>query len=517
MHPHHHAKADPHRIAYIMAASGETVTYGELDARSNQGAHLFRSLGIHPGDAIAIFMDNSPRYYEVLWAAQRSGIRFTCVSSKLTVGEVDYIVKDSGSKALIASASVADVALELAPLIPGVKLYMVEGAVAPYESFEAARAAMPTTPIHNESAGSPMLYSSGTTGRPKGVKRAATPEPQPIDAPNALGMIGQALFGYEPDMVYLSPAPLYHAAPLGWSMAVQALGGTVILMERFNEEKALEYIEKYKVTCAQWVPTHFVRMLKLPPETRARYDVSSLKKVFHAAAPCPVPVKEAMIDWWGPIIQEYYAGTEGNGFCVITSEEWMRKKGSVGRSMNAELKICDEAGDPVPARTEGTVFFAGGGEFEYHNDPVKTAESRNKHGWTTLGDVGWVDEDGYLFLTDRKSFMIISGGVNIYPQEIENLLIGHPKVADVAVIGAPHEEMGEEVVAVVQPADWAGAGPELAAELKAYARANLSHVKTPRRIDFMEELPRHATGKLYKRLIRDAYWGKAEAPIVRGG
>jgi long-chain acyl-CoA synthetase len=516
MHPHHHAKADPHRIAYIMAASGETVTYGELDARSNQGAHLFRSLGINPGDAIAIFMDNSPRYYEVLWAAQRSGVRFTCVSSKLTVGEVEYIVRDSGSKALIASAGVADVALELALLIPDVKLFMVEGAQAPYESFEAARASMPTTPIHNESAGAAMLYSSGTTGRPKGVKRAATPEPQPIDGPNPLGMIGQALFGYEPDMIYLSPAPLYHAAPLGWSMAVQALGGTVILMERFNEEKALEYIEKYKVTCAQWVPTHFVRMLKLPPETRARYDVSSLKKVFHAAAPCPIPVKEAMIDWWGPIIQEYYAGTEGNGFCVITSEEWLNKKGSVGRSMTAELKICDEAGEPVPARTEGTVFFAGGGEFEYHNDPAKTAESRNKHGWTTLGDVGWVDEDGYLFLTDRKSFMIISGGVNIYPQEIENLLIGHPKVADVAVIGAPHEEMGEEVVAVVQPANWADVGPELARELSAYARANLSHVKTPRRIDFMEELPRHATGKLYKRLIRDVYWGKAEAPIVRG-
>jgi long-chain acyl-CoA synthetase len=516
VHPHHHAKADPRRIAYIMAASGETVTYGELDARSNQGAHLFRALGVNRGDAIAIFMDNSPRYYEVLWAAQRSGLRFTCVSSKLTVGEVEYIVRDSGSKVLIASAALADIAHQLAPLIPDVKLFMVEGAEAPYQSFEDARASMPTTPILDESAGSAMLYSSGTTGRPKGVKRAVTPEPQPIDGPSALAMIGQALFGYEPDMVYLSPAPLYHAAPLGWSMAVQALGGTVILMERFDAEKALAYIQQYKVTCAQWVPTHFVRMLKLPEQVRARYDVSSLKKVFHAAAPCPVPVKEAMINWWGPIIQEYYAGTEGNGFCVITSDEWLRKKGSVGRGMNSELKICDEDGNPVPPRTEGAVYFAGGGEFEYHNDPVKTAESRNKHGWTTLGDVGWVDEDGYLFLTDRKSFMIISGGVNIYPQEIENLLIGHPKVADVAVIGAPHEEMGEEVVAVIQPADWNETGPALAAELSAYARAHLSHVKTPRRIDFMEELPRHATGKLYKRLIRDAYWGKAEAPIVRG-
>jgi long-chain acyl-CoA synthetase len=255
-------------------------------------------------------------------------------------------------------------------------------------------------------------------------------------------------------------------------------------------------------------------MLKLPPETRAKYDLSSLQCVFHAAAPCPVPVKESMIAWWGPIIHEYYAGTEGNGFCAITSQEWLGKKGSVGRGLTAQVKICDEAGDEVPPRVEGGVYFAGGGQFEYHNAPEKTAESRNKHGWTTLGDVGWVDEEGYLFLTDRKSFMIISGGVNIYPQEIENLLIGHPKVADVAVIGAPHEEMGEEVVAVIEPMNWSDAGEALAAELSAYARANLSHIKTPRRIDFMAELPRHATGKLYKRLIRDAYWGKEGAKIV---
>jgi long-chain acyl-CoA synthetase len=514
MHPSHHAKSHPDKAAYVMAASGETVTYRQLDERSNQGAHLFRSIGIGGGDAVALFMDNSPRYYEVLWAAQRSGLRFTCISSKLTAGEVEYIVRDSGAKALIASAELASVGAPLAPAIPGVKLYMVGGVQAPFESFEAAREAMPVTPIADESAGGAMLYSSGTTGRPKGVRRAGAADGQPIDQPNPLGMIGQALFGFEPDMIYLSPAPLYHAAPLGWSMAVQALGGTVILMERFDAEKALAYIEQYKVTSAQWVPTHFVRMLKLPEEARNRYDVSSLKKVFHAAAPCPIPVKEAMIEWWGPIIEEYYAGTEGNGLCVITAGEWLRKKGSVGRGMTAELKICDENGDPVPPRTEGTVYFAGGGEFEYHNDPVKTAESRNKHGWTTLGDVGWVDEDGYLFLTDRKSFMIISGGVNIYPQEIENLLIGHPKIADVAVVGAPHEEMGEEVVAVVQPADWSEAGEALAAEISAYARANLSHIKAPRRIDFMQELPRHATGKLYKRLIRDAYWGKANTTIV---
>ncbi len=515
MHPSHHARANPEKAAYIMAGTGETVTYGQLEARSNQGAHLLRSLGVAAGDGIAIFMDNSPRYYEVLWAAQRSGVRFTCISSKLTASEVEYIVRDSASKVLIASFGVAEVAAKLAPLMDGVQLYMVDGAEAPYLSFEAARALMPITPIADESAGSAMLYSSGTTGRPKGVKRPnAALADSGLDAPNPLAMVGQALYGMTADTIYLSPAPLYHAAPLGWSMAVQSLGGTVIMMERFDPEQALAYIEKYRVTCAQWVPTHFVRMLKLPPEVRAKYDLSSLQSVFHAAAPCPVPVKEQMIAWWGPIIHEYYAGTEGNGFCAITSQEWLGKKGSVGRGLTAQVKICDEAGDEVPARVEGGVYFAGGGQFEYHNAPEKTAESRNKHGWTTLGDVGWVDEEGYLFLTDRKSFMIISGGVNIYPQEIENLLIGHPKVADVAVIGAPHEEMGEEVVAVIEPMNWSDAGEALAAELSAYARANLSHIKTPRRIDFMAELPRHATGKLYKRLIRDAYWGKEGAKIV---
>ncbi len=515
MHPSHHARTHPDKAAWIMAASGETVTYGQLEARSNQGAHLLRANGVQAGDAIAIFMDNGPRYYEVLWAAQRSGVRFTCISSKLTAGEVEYIVEDSGAKALIVSASLAEVARQVAAKVAGVELWMVEGAEAPFESFEDARAAFPETPIADQSAGSAMLYSSGTTGRPKGVRRAgAAAGPQPIDAPNPLAMIGQALLGFSPDMIYLSPAPLYHAAPLGWSMAVQSLGGTVVVMERFDAEAALAAIERYGVTSAQWVPTHFVRMLKLPAETRAKYDTSTLASVFHAAAPCPVPVKEAMIDWWGPIVHEYYAGTEGNGFCFISASEWLAKKGSVGKGLTAQVKICDEEGNELPPRAEGVVYFAGGGEFEYHNDPAKTAESRHPNGWTTLGDVGWLDEDGYLYLTDRKSFMIISGGVNIYPQEIENLLIGHPKVADVAVVGAPHEEMGEQVVAVIQPADWADAGETLAAELSAFARANLSHVKAPRRIDFMQELPRHATGKLYKRLIRDAYWGKADARIV---
>ncbi len=516
MHPSAHARTHPDKPAYIMAYSGETVTYGELDARSNQGAHLFRSLGLQTGDSVAFFIDNHPRYYEVIWAAQRSGLRYTCLSSKLTTGEVEYIVKDCEAKVFIASAATAETALAVAPMIPGVALYMVGGTAGPFKSLEDARAVMPTTPIADESAGRPMLYSSGTTGRPKGVKRIA-PEgavDTSIDQPNPLANLGMALYGWTPDSIYLSPAPLYHAAPLGWSTAVQAMGGTVILMERFDAEDALRFIEQYKVTTAQWVPTHFVRMLKLPPETRQRYDMSSLKAVFHAAAPCPVPVKEQIIAWWGPIVHEYYAGTEGNGFCIINSQEWLAHKGSVGRGLMAAVKICDEDGEPLPPRAEGLVYFEGGGQFEYHGDPAKTAESRNKHGWTTLGDVGWLDEEGYLYLTDRKSFMIISGGVNIYPQELENVLIGHPKVADAAVVGAPDEEMGEKVVAVIQPMDWADAGDELRAELMAYARQHLSHVKSPRVIDFMAELPRHATGKLYKRLIRDAYWAKDGARIA---
>ena len=511
MHPFIHAQTHPDRAAYIMAGTGETVTYKQLDERSNQGAQLFRSLGLQTGDVIAIFMDNSPRYFELTWAAQRAGLYYTCISSKLTASEVEYIVRDCAAKVFIASATVGPVADDMPALIGDLTLFMTGGAKAPYASFEAARDAMPTTPIADEAAGSDMLYSSGTTGRPKGVKPALTG--LPIDSPNSLQMMSQALFGFTNDCIYISPAPLYHAAPLRWCMSVHKLGGTVIVMEKFDPEAMLALIEKYKVTCGQFVPTHFVRLLKLPKEVREKYDVSSLTSAVHAAAPCPVPVKEQMIAWWGPIIHEYYAGTEGNGFCYIGSADWLSHKGSVGKAVLGELRICDEEGNALPPRSEGQVYFENGPPITYHNDPVKTAESYNKHGWTSLGDVGWVDEEGFLYLTDRKSFMIISGGVNIYPQEIENLLVTHPKVADVAVVGAPDDEMGEKVVAVIQPANWDEAGDDLAAELNAYVHANLSGVKRPRQIDFMEQLPRHDTGKIYKRLIRDAYWADKAAKI----
>lgn len=512
MHPATHAKTTPDRPAYIMGSTGEAVTYRQLDERSNQGAQLFRSLGLKTGDVIAILLENHPRYFEIVWAAQRAGLYYTCISSKLTAGEIDYIVRDCGAQLLITSQGVGPVVDELPSVLKGVKLYMVGEARPPYESFEAARARMPATPIADERAGSDMLYSSGTTGRPKGVKPPLTD--QPIDAPNALLVLPRAFFGFPETPTYISPAPLYHAAPLRWSMTVQRMGGTVVVMEKFDPETCLQLIERHKVDTGQFVPTHFVRLLKLPPEVRARYDVSSLRSVVHAAAPCPVPVKEQMIAWWGPVIHEYYAGTEGNGFCYISPADWLARKGSVGRAIIGEAKICGEDGEPLPPRTEGVVYFANGPPLSYHNDPQKAVENTNKHGWTTLGDVGWLDEDGYLYLTDRKSFMIISGGVNIYPQEIENLLVTHPKVADVAVVGAPDEEMGEKVVAVVQPMEWSEAGDALRDELMAFARANLSHVKAPRVLDFMQELPRHATGKLYKRLIRDAYWGKKDSRIV---
>ena len=514
MHPATHAREHPGKPAYIMGRTGETVTYADLDARSNQGAHLFRSLGIERGDTIALFMDNHPRLIEVLWAAQRSGLRFTAISTKLTPDELEYIVQDCNAKALIASDALSDVALALAPRVPGLIHLMVGAARSPYASFEEQRVRFPTTPISDQGMGGPMLYSSGTTGRPKGVRSGITGL-APYDAPNGLVALAQARFGWHKDSVYLSPAPLYHAAPLGWAMAANAMGGTIIVMERFEPEEALTLIERYRVTTAQWVPTHFTRLLKLPAQVRAKYNTSSLDQVFHAGAPCPIRVKEQMIEWWGPIITEYYAGTEGAGMTMLDSREWLAHKGSVGRVvLGSQIRICDDADNPLPPRCEGTIYFEGGGRFEYHNDPAKTAEVRNKHGWTTLGDIGWLDEEGYLYLTDRKSFMIISGGVNIYPQEIENLLVTHPKVADAAVIGAPHEEMGEQVVAVIQPLNWSDAGDELAAELTDFARANLSHVKAPRRIDFMAELPRHQTGKLYKRLIRDAYWGKSDSKIV---
>lgn len=513
MHPSIHAQTSPSKPAIIMGDGSGSLTYEELNARSNQAAQLYRAHGLKPGDCAAFFLENSPAFFELIWGAQRAGLLFACISTKLSAGEAAYIVGDSGAKMLFASPNLADAARGVQREHPGVACFSVGGAIEGFAAYESARDQMPAAPVADETSGADLLYSSGTTGRPKGVKRDLTPTP--IEQVDPLTLLAAGLYGIGAHSVYLSPAPLYHAAPLRWCMSVHRMGGTTVIMPKFDPETYLALVEQHRVTESQLVPTMFVRMLKLPPDTRAKYDVSSLRMAVHAAAPCPIPVKEQMIEWWGPVIHEYYAGTEGNGFCTIDSAAWLAKKGSVGKAMTAAVHICDDEGRELPAGESGTIYFEGAG-FEYHNDPKKTAESRHpgNSGWSTLGDVGYLDEDGFLFLTDRKAFMIISGGVNIYPQEIENLLVTHPKVADAAVFGVPNEDFGEEVKAVIQPMEMAAAGPELEAELIGFCRQHLSHIKCPRSVDFMEKLPRHPTGKLYKRLLRDRYWGNRDSRIV---
>jgi long-chain acyl-CoA synthetase len=508
MHPSVHARNNPDKAAVIVAETGESISFGELDKASNKAAQLFRSHGLQHEDVVAFMCENTPHYYGLTWGAQRSGLRYVCISSRLTQDETDYILQNSGAKLLVVSASLAEAALKLETQI---EHFSLGGEIAGWPTIEDALAAMPAEPIADERAGVDMLYSSGTTGRPKGV-RVPLPEDPSIAGTNTLVTLGNMAFGINDQSIYLSPAPLYHAAPLRWSMTVQKLGGTVVLMKKFDPEGALAAIEKYQCNCGQFVPTHFVRMLKLPAEVRAKYDVSSMKVAIHAAAPISIPVKREMIDWWGPVLFEYYAGSEGNGMTFATSADWLAHPGTVGRAVSGTVHIVGEDNETeVAVGQEGGVYFEGESSFEYHDDPEKTKASRNSKGWTTLGDVGKLDEDGFLYLTDRKSFMIISGGVNIYPQEIENHLVTHPKVADVAVIGGPHEEWGEEVIAVIQPTDMADATDAFRDELNAYAREKLSGVKIPRRIDFLEALPRHDTGKLYKRLLRDQYWEQVKA------
>lgn len=513
MHPGIHAAENPDKAAYIMANSGQIVTYGQLDQGSNQGAQLFRKLGLKMGDNIAIFMENNAAYLQICWAAHRAGLYYTCISSYLTAEEVAFIVGDCEAKVFITSQAKADVAAGMVDLMPGVEArLMVGAAILGFQSYEDAVAGLPNSPIADEFEGADMLYSSGTTGRPKGIKIPITGEP--LGTPRSPVDILGTLYGVTEAAIYLSPAPLYHSAPLRFNMGILRKGATTIVMERFDPEGALALIKQHKVSHSQWVPTMFVRMLKLPADVRTKYDLSSLQVVIHAAAPCPVQIKREMIEWMGPVLFEYYAGTEGNGFCAIKSDEWLAHPGSVGRALVGVVHIVNDEGVEQPAGTPGSVYFSDGPAFTYHNDPERTAESHNERGWSTLGDVGYLDEDGYLYLTDRKSFMIISGGVNIYPQEIENLLVGHPKIMDVAVIGVPDPEFGEAVKAVVQTLDPSAAGSALEAELMAYCREHLSAIKCPRSVDFDPALPRHENGKLYKRLIKDRYWGRHDTRIV---
>ena len=514
MYPGDYVESTPDKPAVIMGTAGAVLTYRELDERSTQLARLLREAGLRRGDHIALFMENQLRFPEVIWAALRSGLYVTAVNSFLTAPELSYIVNDCQARAFVTSAAKAPMVegLRGENAIPNVDVrLMIDETIPGYDAYEPAIDAQSIERLEDETLGASMLYSSGTTGRPKGILRPL-PEESPSES-KAMQAVG-VLFAFKRDMTYLSPAPMYHAAPLAFVNSTLCYGGTVVMMEKFDPVQALSLIEKHGVSHSQWVPTMFSRMLKLPEEERTGSRLGSHKVAIHAAAPCPVPVKRQMIEWWGPILYEYYAGTEGNGSTFITSEQWLEKPGSVGRALGASLHIVDAAGRDLAPGEIGTICFSGGGAFEYHNDPAKTAESRLGEGRSTLGDVGYMDEDGYLFLTDRKAHMIISGGVNIYPQEIEDLLVTHPKVADVAVFGVPNEDFGEEVKAVVQPMPTAEPGEELTRELLGFCRDALARFKVPRSIDYLDELPRLPTGKLYKRLLRDRYWGKGESRIV---
>ena len=510
MHPIQHAKDHPDRPAIVMAGTGETVSYQQLDETANRIARLLRDRGLGEGEAFAVLLHNNAMYLQLVWGSQRAGTMMVPIPTRLTAPEIAYMLEDSGARLLVTEPAFVPMTHELQTQIPDLATLVLDGGGR--DDLATAIAAHSAGPLDDPAPGLTMLYSSGTTGRPKGI-RPAPPADRDIQAPVALTGLAMLGVGMPADgsIVYLSPAPLYHAAPLGWCSTVHRLGGTVVVMEKFDPEGALAAIERFGITDSQWVPTHFVRMLKLDEATRIRYDLSSHRRALHAAAPCPVPVKRAMIDWWGPVIIEYYAGSESIGMTMIHAEDWLAHPGSVGKAIYGTIHICGPDGDELPPGTDGLVYFENAILPTYHNDAAKTREAMHPAGWMTLGDIGHVDAAGYLTLTDRKSHMIISGGVNIYPQEIENLLVTHPKVMDAAVIGAPDADLGEQVVAVVQPLDMSQAGEALEAELRAFLAPSLSRVKMPKRFDFRPDLPREANGKLYKRELRDEYAARALA------
>jgi acyl-CoA synthetase (AMP-forming)/AMP-acid ligase II len=493
------------KSAIVLYPSGTVVTFDDLEARANRLAHRFRQAGLHEGDSVAILMENNEHIHAVMWAARRSGLYYVPINTHLTPAEAAYIIDNSNAKAIVGSAPLRDTCAGLAEHLPnGLPglLLIADGDLPGWDSYPECVANQPDTPIDDEIEGDLLQYSSGTTGRPKGIRREL-PHVPPEDAP---GMMS-ALVGFwmDTDTVYLSPAPLYHTAPSVWSMTVQGAGLTTVVMEKFDAEGTLDAIQRHRVTHGQFVPAMFVRMLKLPQAVRDSYDLSSLKRVMHAAAPCPVQIKKQMIDWWGPIVDEYYASSEAHGSTLITAEDWLAHPGSVGKPMGVAVHILDEDGNELPPGAAGEIYFEGGFSFEYLNDPSKTAGSRDGHGWATVGDIGYLDEEGYLYLTDRRHHMIISGGVNIYPQEAENFLVTHPKVLDAAVFGVPDDEMGQRVVAAVQTVDPADATDQLADELIAWLREHLSHYKCPRSIAFESQLPRTDTGKLYKNGLIEKY------------
>ncbi|WP_018179383.1 acyl-CoA synthetase [Jongsikchunia kroppenstedtii] len=508
MFPGTFAATTPDKPAVIRPATGESITYAQLDERSTRAAHYLRGLGLVPGDHLAVVATNDIKVLEVYWGALRSGLYITAVNHHLTADEVNYILDDCGAKVLFASADCA-AAVSKSDEVAGIDHRVAWGGPIPgFEDYDQVMASASNAPLTDQPRGVDMLYSSGTTGRPKGIK-LELPGMQIGEEPDRFTAIFAPLYGFDADTVYLSPAPLYHAAPLRYCGMVNSVGGTLVMMDHFDAEQALALIDEYRVTHSQWVPTMFIRMLKLPKDIRYKYDVSSMKCAIHAAAPCPAEVKRQMIEWWGPVIQEYYASTESAGATFISAAEALERPGSVGRSAMGPIRICGDDGAELPVGETGTIYFEREEmPFAYHNDPGKTAAAQHPEhaNWATTGDVGYLDDDGYLYLTDRKSFMIISGGVNIYPQEAENVLIGHPAVYDVGVIGVPDEELGEQVKACVQLEPGFEASDELAAELIDFTRERLAHYKAPKSVDFVDDLPRTPTGKLVKGKLRTRYW-----------
>lgn len=452
------------------------------------------------GDPVALLLANEAPWFEVVWGAMAAGLYVTPINWHLNPAEAAYIVRDCGAKALIASAQLAETVALLAPSLAEVPIRLAVGGSLPgFESYDEATRDQPAHRVDGEVEGPWMFYSSGTTGQPKGIKPPLSTTPSSVRS-GFLNLLTY-LYGFTADTVYLSPAPLYHAAPAGWSTGAQRLGGTVVVMDRFEPLEMLRLIEAHKVTHVQVVPTHLIRLLKLSEEERQRYDLSSLQRVVHAAAPCPVEVKQAAMEWLGPILYEYYAGSEGNGFCAISPQEWLERPGSVGRSMLGIVHVLDEAGNEAAVGEEGEVWFESPTQFEYHGDPAKTASVFNAKGWSTLGDIGRLDADGYLYLTDRSTNMIISGGVNVYPREAEDVLVMHPAVEDVAVIGRPHEDMGEQVTAFVQLAAGEAPSAALGEDLLVFCRDRLTHFKCPVAVHFVDTLPRLPNGKLMKRML----------------
>ncbi|GAA1310286.1 acyl-CoA synthetase [Pseudonocardia xinjiangensis] len=508
MFPGTFAALTPDKPAVVMSDTGAVMTYAELDERSVRLAHVLHHAGLRPGDVVALLAENIAEFWVVYWAALRSGLYFTPINRHLSVPEITYIVTDCGAKALVVSAAMAEATPGLPGRTPGVALHLAMGGPQDgYDDYEAALTAASPEPSADQPRGATLLYSSGTTGQPKGIRPPLPGEQIDANVRPAARVLREA-HGYDADTVYLCPAPLYHAAPLAFCGTVHATGGAVVVMPRFDAETALEAIERHRVTHSLWVPTMFVRMLKLPDDRRSAHDLSSHRLALHGAAPCPVEVKRKMIEWWGPILHEYFASSEGLGMTLIDSAEWLRKPGSVGRPAFGILHVCDDAGKELPTGEVGLVYVERDVfPFTYHNDPGKTRRSQHPEhaNWGTTGDIGYLDEDGYLFLTDRKAFVIISGGVNIYPQEVENALALHPAVLDVAVFGIPDADMGEQVKAVVQPAAGVPAGPELAGELIAYLRERIAHYKVPRSVDFAAALPRSEAGKLQKGKLRAGY------------